>query len=308
MAAVGLRPRYEVKRTLRDASSVIAAEKSAAEAAEKAEKSAAGSGPALHGAAAASSSSSVSSLMGAAGSRGAGGSQAAGHPLQGSGRKFDVRYAEVPGVTSSAREFHIRALADDIKRDQCFVSPTRLGARAGAAGSLSPPSAAGTADLSRQGSDAYELPDGSVLRLGAAASVVPEVLFDPKAANALLPGAAEWEHAEGSQGVQDLIQQAIDQADVDIRRELYSNIVVTGGVSRTKGFGERLLSEMYGTAPQNFATRIKLVNVHQFAPQVTSHTWLGGSILASLGSFQQEWISKKEYEDGGVGAVDRKCA
>jgi len=30
----------------------------------------------------------------------------------------------------------------------------------------------------------------------------------------------------------------------------------------------------------------------------------GGSILASLGSFQQMWVSKQEYEEGGRAQVD----
>ena len=36
-------------------------------------------------------------------------------------------------------------------------------------------------------------------------------------------------------------------------------------------------------------------------------SWIGGSILASLGSFQQMWISKHEYEENGKSQVDRKC-
>jgi actin-like protein 6A len=33
----------------------------------------------------------------------------------------------------------------------------------------------------------------------------------------------------------------------------------------------------------------------------------GGSILASLGSFQQMWMSKQEYDEHGPGLVHRKC-
>lgn len=35
--------------------------------------------------------------------------------------------------------------------------------------------------------------------------------------------------------------------------------------------------------------------------------WIGGSILASLGTFQQMWISKAEYEEEGANIVERKC-
>jgi actin-related protein len=36
-------------------------------------------------------------------------------------------------------------------------------------------------------------------------------------------------------------------------------------------------------------------------------TWIGGSILASLGTFQQMWISKQEYEETGKSIVHKKC-
>ena len=35
--------------------------------------------------------------------------------------------------------------------------------------------------------------------------------------------------------------------------------------------------------------------------------WIGGSILASLGSFQQLWMSKQEYDEAGASAIQRKC-
>jgi actin-like protein 6A len=38
-----------------------------------------------------------------------------------------------------------------------------------------------------------------------------------------------------------------------------------------------------------------------------SSSWLGGSILASLGTFNQLWISKKEYEEVGSSIIETKC-
>ena len=35
--------------------------------------------------------------------------------------------------------------------------------------------------------------------------------------------------------------------------------------------------------------------------------WIGGSILASLSTFQQMWISKQEYDESGPAIVHRKC-
>jgi actin-related protein len=39
----------------------------------------------------------------------------------------------------------------------------------------------------------------------------------------------------------------------------------------------------------------------KFAP------FIGGSILASLGTFQQLWMSKQEYEEEGPGGIERRC-
>lgn len=35
--------------------------------------------------------------------------------------------------------------------------------------------------------------------------------------------------------------------------------------------------------------------------------FIGGSILASLGSFQQMWLSKAEYDEHGPSLIHRKC-
>ena len=41
--------------------------------------------------------------------------------------------------------------------------------------------------------------------------------------------------------------------------------------------------------------------------EASSGPFLGGSILASLGSFAEFVVTKAEYEESGVDAVDRKC-
>lgn len=35
-------------------------------------------------------------------------------------------------------------------------------------------------------------------------------------------------------------------------------------------------------------------------------SWIGGSILGSLASFQQLWMTRKEYEELGAAAIERK--
>ncbi|XP_047739720.1 LOW QUALITY PROTEIN: actin-2-like [Hyalella azteca] len=51
------------------------------------------------------------------------------------------------------------------------------------------------------------------------------------------------------------------------------------------------------------ANRIKIIA----PPERKYSVWIGGSILASLSTFQQMWISKQEYDESGPSIVHRKC-
>ena len=42
-------------------------------------------------------------------------------------------------------------------------------------------------------------------------------------------------------------------------------------------------------------------------PERRYPVWIAGSILASLSTFQQMWISKQEYDESGPSIVHRKC-
>lgn len=104
------------------------------------------------------------------------------------------------------------------------------------------------------------------------------------------------------QAVQDMILESVNQCDVDIRRDLCSGIIVTGGNTLYSGFVERLTEELN----QRFAQRVKIVSSN-YATERKCGAWIGGSILGSLGTFQQMWMSKAEYEETGKSLVERKC-
>ena len=91
------------------------------------------------------------------------------------------------------------------------------------------------------------------------------------------------------------------KCDVDIRKDLYANIVLSGGTTMFPGIAERLTKEVTILAPA--AVKIKVVA----PPERKYSVWIGGSILASLSTFQQMWISKAEYEESGSGILHRKC-
>jgi len=135
----------------------------------------------------------------------------------------------------------------------------------------------------------YELPDGNIITVGTERFRCPEVLFQPS-----LVG-------KEASGVHDTSFQSIMKCDVDIRKDLYSNVVLSGGTTMFQGIGERMTKELTALAPSTM--KIKVVA----PPERKYSVWIGGSILSSLSTFQQMWISKGEYDESGPTIVHRKC-
>jgi actin beta/gamma 1 len=135
----------------------------------------------------------------------------------------------------------------------------------------------------------YELPDGNIITIGNERFRCPEVLFQPS----MIGKEAE--------GVHQATFQTIMKCDVDIRKDLYANIVLSGGTTMFPGIAERLTKEVTALAPATM--KIKVVA----PPERKYSVWIGGSILASLSTFQSMWISKEEYDESGPSIVHRKC-
>jgi len=135
----------------------------------------------------------------------------------------------------------------------------------------------------------YELPDGNVISVGNERFRCPEVLFQPSFIG------------KEAQGVHDTMFATVMKCDVDIRKDLYANIVLSGGSTMYEGIAERLNKEMVNLVPSTM--KVKVVA----PPERKYSVWIGGSILASLSTFQQMWISKQEYDESGPGIVHRKC-
>jgi actin beta/gamma 1 len=102
-------------------------------------------------------------------------------------------------------------------------------------------------------------------------------------------------------GIADSTFQTIMKADVDIRKDLYANIVLSGGTTMFSGMAERMNKEITALAPASI--KVKIVA----PPERKYSVWIGGSILASLSTFQSMWISKEEYDESGPSIVHRKC-
>ncbi|GAB5576645.1 actin-like protein 6A isoform X1 [Prionailurus iriomotensis] len=142
----------------------------------------------------------------------------------------------------------------------------------------------------------YEFPNGYNCDFGAERLKIPEGLFDPSNVKGL--------SGNTMLGVSHVVTTSVGMCDIDIRPGLYGSVIVAGGNTLIQSFTDRLNRELSQKTPPSM--RLKLIANNTTVERRFS-SWIGGSILASLGTFQQMWISKQEYEEGGKQCVERKC-
>ncbi|KAF8822635.1 actin like protein ALP2a [Cardiosporidium cionae] len=153
-------------------------------------------------------------------------------------------------------------------------------------------------------SNYYELPDGTSVNVQKYKFDVGELLFQPQ-------NIPEFSHHSSSPDFRGLPQAIVDcvlKCDVDIRKDMLNAIILTGGTSLMPGLIDRVnLSLHEDEALLSSAIKYKIV-----APSTTIErrfgVWLGGSILASLGTFQQLWISRQDYDEHGIRILEKYCS
>lgn len=117
------------------------------------------------------------------------------------------------------------------------------------------------------------------LQIGQERYRAPEILFDPELIGLEYPG------------VHQIVQDAITRTDLDLRKSLYLNIVLSGGSTLCKNFPDRLMREIKRLAVEDMKIRISAPAERKYT------TWIGGSILAGLSTFRkvghlacEEWV------------------
>ncbi len=134
------------------------------------------------------------------------------------------------------------------------------------------------------------LPDGNTLvTIGAERYTVPELLFQPQL------GGKDFE------GIHKYVDEAIRKCELEVRRELYKSVILSGGSTMFPFFETRLKNELRKLAPS--ATELSILA----APERKYSAWMGGSIVASLSTFSAMYISRNDYNDCGPDIVHRKC-
>jgi len=169
-------------------------------------------------------------------------------------------------------------IVDAMKQKICYVS-------------IDPAADKEKASASTELAKNYELPDGSTVSVNTPRFMAPEALFYPDLIK----------EGDETLGVHKLANASINDCDMDIRRDLYQNVILSGGTTLYEGLPDRLEKELDSMAPA--ANMIKII-----APADRYYSvWTGASTLCSLATFESQWITKEEYEENGAEIVHRKC-
>ena len=126
----------------------------------------------------------------------------------------------------------------------------------------------------------YILPDGNIVELGNEIYEIPESIFNPNIIEMQIDSLPQT------------ILNSINKCDISTRKELFNNIILTGGNTFIKGFETRLKKEIDEIKKRNCG--IISLKERNYA------AWIGASGISSLSNFKNKWISRNEYfENGG---------
>merc|ERR1712083_855425 len=136
----------------------------------------------------------------------------------------------------------------------------------------------------------YKLPDKRVINVpGSVRITAPELLFKPEL------------NGKSCKSMPALAWQSVQSSDIDIRKELTRNLILSGGTTMYKGLPDRLKDEIVALAPAGAEIKVIASADRKFA------VWKGASTFSSLSTFASSWITKADYDEHGAGIVHRKC-
>ena len=150
----------------------------------------------------------------------------------------------------------------------------------------------------------YTLPDGTCLQLQNELYECTESFFDP-----LQSINIDLDHTNISAintneiSLPKAVLNSIMDTSVDLRRSLLSSIVLTGGNTNFQGFQNRLTSELKAILPGTMSKSLNIIDPINKKNAI----WNGGSILTSLSTFNDQWITEDDYYEYGSNIIHKKC-
>jgi len=145
----------------------------------------------------------------------------------------------------------------------------------------------------------FELPDMSIVTVHNQIIRCPELMFKPSM------------DGKEMMGLHELAKKTVDDCDLDVRKDLLANIVMSGGTTMFPNMPERLQAEIEGLVAEG--AKVKVIA----PPERMISVWIGGSILASLSTFSRMWINQYSqpdasppitgYDDVGPRIVHQMC-
>lgn len=191
-------------------------------------------------------------------------------------------------LSSSYLNYHRFKVLDELKESIVQVPETPFNA----------------ADLALRPPRYFEFPTGYNRNFVLDRFRIGELLFDPSKRYISSDPDSEMTDVTVSEpmGLAEMAAKSLGMCDVDMRSVLVGNIIVCGGGSLLSGLSERINIEFAKLS--NFG-RVR-IHIGSSANERRFSSWIGGSILGSLASFQQLWMTRKEYEELGPAAIERK--
>ena len=143
----------------------------------------------------------------------------------------------------------------------------------------------------------YALPNGDTITVGSERFRCAEAIFQPSFIGIEAPG------------IHETVYNSIRRSNEDIRRELFGNVILSGGNTLFPGMATRLRTELTKLAAEPaLGLEDALPGVHALKEEHRQHVaWLGGALLSSMSSFDQMCMTKEEYDEFGPALVHIKC-
>ena len=128
----------------------------------------------------------------------------------------------------------------------------------------------------------FATPDGMELKIAKERFMSPEILFNPSLLGVDAPGTSR------------MIADVVTSVDEDIRPQLASNILLAGGSTMFDGYQERVKNDLMKFLPPSISFQVNAPITRKMS------SWVGCSIISSVSTFSQLWISRQEYEEEGA--------